>query len=454
MSLTQTDPKLLEKVLNQSIGLSDQAEIFSLCSNSASVVLRNGQIREIQESEEAGVCLRIIRDGKLAQVSSSNLDQILNLPERAVKLAPYGTSVAYNFPGSAQLPDLTLEPTLKLDMETMIDTCRNVSMLMASEEPGLVTSVSANYGNLNIRILNSNGFDHIYTQPGYAVGAVGILAEEGNILTSYRVYIGQSPGENPEALGAQVLDLIRLGRNNIPFAGGIIPILLTPSAVSDVMAALGAGLSGSAVAKGLSPLTGKLGQKIVGENFSVIDDPLHPGAVGSQPFDDEGVPCRKKYLIRNGVLENYLLDLNSAEKLNLEPNGTGFRYTPLIKSRSFKPTPGPSFTNLLIPAGKRSSEEIIESLPRVLVIDQLTGVLLGNLTNGDWSGNVEYGILYEKGKPLGRVKNAMTGGNIYTMLNEKLGESSSDRVWVSGFGGSSGSSLLPYLLFDDMNISV
>ncbi|HPQ39258.1 MAG TPA: metallopeptidase TldD-related protein, partial [bacterium] len=240
---------------------------------------------------------------------------------------------------------------------------------------------------------------------------------------------------------------------NVPFSGGAIPIVLTPLALADIFAAFGAGISGSAVSKGMSPLTGKIGEQIMDPSINIIDDALYPLATGTQAIDDEGIPCRRKYLIENGVLKNYVMDLNSAAKLAMEPGGNGFRYTALIKSRSYAATPGPAFTNLMMPAGERSYRDILASAPRMLLIDQLTGVLLGNLINGDWSGNIEYGILFENGEPVGRVKNAMTGGNFYHMFKNMVVESSAERRWVAGFGGGAGSSLFPYVLFDGMQVS-
>jgi len=191
-----------------------------------------------------------------------------------------------------------------------------------------------------------------------------------------------------------------------------------------------------------------IGELLFNEKISIVDDGLFPLATGSQIVDDEGIPCRRTYLVEKGVLKNYILDLNSAAKLNMEPSGNGFRYTPLIKSRSYAAAPNPAFTNLLLPAGDRSFKDILKSADQMLLIDQLTGVLLGNLINGDWSGNIEYGILFEKGQPKGRIKNAMTGGNFYTMFKSMYAESSLEREWVSGFGGGAGSSYFPYTLFE------
>ena len=74
-------------------------------------------------------------------------------------------------------------------------------------------------------------------------------------------------------------------------------------------------------------LAGKLGQKIAGDNVTVIDDGTIPGGFGTSPFDGEGIPTRRTVVIENGVLKSYLLNTYTAKKLGLQttamPRGIG-----------------------------------------------------------------------------------------------------------------------------------
>ncbi len=447
--------QIVEKTLDRAREHSDQAEVFFLGLKQRSVGHRNGKLRELDETENIGIGLRMIKDGRIAQASTSNFERAENLASQALQLVRYGEPVDMQFPAETNVDDssevtgddaaASIESLVSIN-EILIDRIRTYDETIMANAGGAVEEIS-------VHVMNSNGFDHEYSRRSYQHYAAGVLAEGKNILTCYDFHLGQNPITSPSDLATQIIDQIRIGRKNVPFSSEVLPILFTPSAVTDIMAAFSAGISGSGVARGISPLVGKLGEKIIDERVSILDDAFFPGAAGSQPFDDEGVPCRTKYLVRNGVLENYLLDLKSATRLKLAPTGNGFRYTSLIKSRSYVPSPSPSLTNMIIPEGERSHDEIIRDFRRILVVDQLTGVLLGNLINGDWSGNIEYGILYENGEPLGRIKNAMTGGNFYTMFSNQYVESSRDRKWTAGFGGSAGSNLFPYILCDAMNVS-
>ena len=445
--------QLLANVLNRATEKADQAEIFSLESGTLSIGFRNGVLREMEEAQDAGFCLRIIKNGRIAQATTSNMEKAMDTIPKTMELLPFGEEVHFSFPAPSEKPHLTRGPAPDRDLDHLVSVSRLIIDRIRKYDSSLVANAGCDITTIRVRVMNSNGTDVCYERHHQTLSAVAILAEEGNILTTYRFHMGQEACQNPEKLADEVVELVRMGRKNVPFTGGTIPILFTPHAMADIFAAFGAGINGSAVAKKMSPLTGKIGTQILDPRISIVDDGLIPLATGSQIVDDEGIPCRKTYLVENGVLKNYLLDLSSASKLGLQPSGNGFRYTSLIKSRSYAAMPGPAFTNLVLPAGSRTSSDILGSSDRMLLVDQLTGVLLGNLINGDWSGNIEYGILFEKGRPVGRIKNAMTGANFYSMFMKNYVESSQEREWVSGFGGGAGSSYFPYILFDGFNVS-
>ncbi len=78
------------------------------------------------------------------------------------------------------------------------------------------------------------------------------------------------------------------------------------------------GINGDSVYRGASFLAGKLGQKIAGDNVTVIDDGTILGGFGTSPFDGEGIPTRRTVVIENGVLKSYLLNTYTAKKLGLQ----------------------------------------------------------------------------------------------------------------------------------------
>ena len=55
--------------------------------------------------------------------------------------------------------------------------------------------------------------------------------------------------------------------------------------------------------------------------FSIAERPHLPKAMGSAPFDDEGVATVDRELIADGVLTGYILSSYSARKLGLKTTG-------------------------------------------------------------------------------------------------------------------------------------
>ncbi len=118
--------------------------------------------------------------------------------------------------------------------------------------------------------------------------------------------------------------------------------------------ACGHPLEASAVAKNLSPFANRLGQQIASPLVSAVDDSTIPGAWGSIDIDDEGNVGEKRLLIKNGILNSYLVDEFNGNKMNAKANGASRRM-----NYSLQPTS--RMSNTYICAGKSSKEDIIKA---------------------------------------------------------------------------------------------
>ncbi|WP_240491894.1 metallopeptidase TldD-related protein, partial [Acinetobacter baumannii] len=78
--------------------------------------------------------------------------------------------------------------------------------------------------------------------------------------------------------------------------------------------ACGHGMEATAVAKGKGPYAGKMGQKVVSEKISAVDDGTIRNEWGSLHVDDEGMPTKRNVLIENGILKGYLIDKLNARR--------------------------------------------------------------------------------------------------------------------------------------------
>jgi PmbA protein len=193
-----------------------------------------------------------------------------------------------------------------------------------------------------------------------------------------------------EQIGTQAAErtLDLLGARKIDTA--TLPVIIENQNVPRILGGLLAAMSGRSIQQKRSFLADKKGRKIAGERLTLIDDPLLVGGLRSALFDGDGFAARKRVMIEAGVLNDFYVDWYYSRKLGWEPT-----------------TGGPS--NLVIPPGKRSVQEIMKDLGKGIFI---TGFIGGNSnsTTGDSSVGI-IGRLFERGEFTQAVAEMNIAGN-------------------------------------------
>ena len=151
-----------------------------------------------------------------------------------------------------------------------------------------------------------------------------------------------------------------------------------------------------------------MGERLAPPGVSIIDDPLVPGGLGSRPFDGEGLPSRRSFLVDGGVLSGYLLDTYSARRLGLAATGHAARES------GGGVTVG--YTNLYLAPGPHAPEAIVRSVARGLYVTELIGFGV-NFVTGDYSrGAVGHWI--ERGELAYPVEEITIAGNLRDMYRD------------------------------------
>jgi PmbA protein len=184
------------------------------------------------------------------------------------------------------------------------------------------------------------------------------------------------------------------------------PVVFDPDMAASLLRNLSSALSGYSLYKGASFLVGKLGAKIGSDLLNVVDDGTIPGALGSRPFDGEGLPTRKKSVVEKGELRSYLLDTYSGKKLGMASTGNA--------SRSVGEPPGVSPANLYLVPGTDSPEQIIGSVKSGLYVTEMIGFGV-NMVTGDFSRGAA-GLWIENGELAFPVEEITIAGNLQQMF--------------------------------------
>jgi PmbA protein len=273
-------------------------------------------------------------------------------------------------------------------------------------------------------LLNSRGGSMSYRRSGFRVGFEGTVIRGEDMLFTFDGKSSVSPIVDPSEVVASIIRQLRWAKNTVGIETKTMPAVLMPQAVPSILLnPLLAGLNGKTVLQGTSPLAEKLGQKIVDERFSMIDDATVPMVPGSRPSDDEGIHTRRLPLVERGVVGTFLYDLQTAGLAGKSSTGSGERTLGTL------PSPGPGV--LHVQEGDRKLDDMIAGIDEGIIVEALLGAGQGNVLGGDFQANVLLGYKIERGAVTGRVKNVMVSGNAYKALNNLIAIGSEGR-WVRG----------------------
>jgi PmbA protein len=208
-------------------------------------------------------------------------------------------------------------------------------------------------------------------------------------------------------LAQRILQRLNWAQENVAPPNGRVPVLFTDKAADMLWGTVQAALNSKRVLEGASPWSDRLTQQVTSNILTLSQEPnIGPF---SCPFDDEGIPTKPIVLIKEGVLQLFYTDRTTGRQLGSGTTGNGFR--PGLGSY-----PAPGLVNVLIKPGSGSMLDLIAQMDEGLVVDQMLGGGAG--ISGDFSINVDLGYRVQKGQIVGRVKDTMVTGNVYTALKQ------------------------------------
>src|SRR5690606_14814868 len=135
------------------------------------------------------------------------------------------------------------------------------------------------------------------------------------------------------------------------------------------------GISGAAVARGVSFLKDKRGQRIFPQGFRIHEDPFVKRGMSSHWFDGEGDAVKAMTLVDDGVFDTWLLNASAARQLNQEPNGHA--------TAGHGGPPGISTSNLFVKPGELDLPGLMRDAGKGLLVTDMFSPSL-NMNTGDW----------------------------------------------------------------------
>jgi len=426
---------------------ADAADTIVVKGSSISVDMRVGTLEHAERSEATDLGLRVLLGQRQAIVSTSDTrpETLKAMAERAVAMAR--EALEDPFAGLADPDQLTeswdsdvlelADPSSEPHPDALqADAAAAEAAALCVEGVSQVQSASASYGATQMHLAASNGFFSGYRRTNRSISCVAIAGTGTGMERDYdgdgrsfqsdlrsAIDIGSTAGQRTvERLDARK-----------PVTG-TYPVLFDERISSSLIGHLAAAANGSAIARGASWLIGALGEPVLPDGLSLIEDPHRPRIGGSRPFDAEGLATHRRAIVENGVLTGWTLDLASARKLGMQSTGNAVRGT--------SGPPSPANWNLSLTQGDQSRADLIRDMGRGLLVTSMIGTTI-NPNTGDYSRGAA-GFWVENGEIAYPVNECTIAGNLRDMLR-RIVPANDARTYLSR--------VVPSLLIEGMTLA-
>ena len=402
----------------------------------------------LDSSEEVGGIVRTLVNGGWGISTFNSIEDLTNKVKQANKI---GKSTASAISEPVELSHV--EPRKEnftgdqerdfreVSLEEKRDIARSYNKRMLNHDERIESTKTA-YGDSyrELTYVNSEG-TRIYQEiPDVTLSLVAVArGEEDNVQTAHDS-VGRAGGFNQVQNREKMADGVAERAVSLlaaePVKGGNYTVLLNPKLAGVfIHEAFGHLCEADHVYKNdrLREIM-EIGREFGPNNLNVVDEGFIPGKRGNLRFDDEGVPRKKTYLIKNGKLNSFLHSRETAKRMDQEPTGNAraisYRYEPIVR-----------MTNTYIEAGEKSFEELIESIDHGIYAQDAFG---GQTQLEQFTFSAGYGHVIEDGEIGPMVRDVVLTGNIFNSLANISGIGDDlDIIGSAGGCGKGGQMPLP-----------
>jgi TldD protein len=168
----------------------------------------------------------------------------------------------------------------------------------------------------------------------------------------------------------------------------------------------------------------RLGRRFGPEILNIVDDGSLAGESGFTPYDDEGVPGRKNYLVREGMLVGRLHSRETAGRMGEQPTGNAraitTAYRPIVR-----------MTNTFIEPGESSIDAMLGHVRNGIYA---CGYLGGNTDLERFTFSSAYAYKIENGRITTPLRDVILSGNVFDTLKQ-IALVGNDLTLYGGLGG-------------------
>jgi PmbA protein len=334
---SEHDQKALEQVVERALALArgggaTAAEAAVGVSTGLSVTVRLGEVETLEYQRDRSLGVTVYAGHRKGSASTANLAPaaVEETVRKALSIASFTADDEYaGLPEAelmaSRLPDLDLSHPWDLEAPAAVELARRCEAAGLAHDARIRNSEGASVAtHRKLRVFgNSHGFVGGYPSTSHSVSCVVLGQDEGGMQRDYWYTAARDwrALEDVESVGRKAAEkaVRRLGAGKMTTRRA--PVVFAPELARGLLGHFTGAIGGGAQYRRSSFLLDAKGQQVFPEAISLIERPHLRGALGSAPFDGEGVATRERELVVNGVLDGYLLDCYSARKLGLVTTG-------------------------------------------------------------------------------------------------------------------------------------
>jgi len=403
----------LEKAVEAALSFAKKngatsAEVGSTIETGLSVTVRMGSLETVEYNCDEGVGITVYFDNQKGSANSTDmsLNSIKETVNAACQIAKAVSSdefsgladkefLAYNYLDLDLFHEwnITPEDAIRKGIECE-EIARSLDKRIINSE-GTTISTNQSYRCYG----NSHGFIGIYPKTRHDISSV-LVAKENNLMQRDYYYSGACAPTDLESIDyianqVALRTLNRLGAQSISTRTS--PIVFRSDIARSLISCFVSAVSGYKLYKKSTFLLDSLNKQVFPNFMSIVERPHIKKAIGSAPFDSEGVVTKEREIITNGKLQSYLLDSYSARRLGLNTTGHAS-----------------DVHNLCVKPNDLSFNELLLSMGDGLLVTELLGHGI-NIVTGDFSQGAA-GFWVENGIIKFPVEEVTIAGNLKNMF--------------------------------------
>jgi PmbA protein len=383
------------------------AEAGAHLSQGLSVTVRLGEVETLEQTRDKGLSVTVYLGKRTGSASTTDLSPaaVRETVRAACTIARYTAEddcagLADPDRLARDIPSLDLLHPWNPGADRAIELARDCEAAALATDPRIQNSEGgsvATYEGIEV-YANTHGFVGTLAGTRHNLSAAVIAQDPGGMQRDYWYTVSRRADalEAPAAVGARAAQrtLARLGARKL--ATRRAPVIYEAPVATSLLSHFIGAIRGESLYRGASFLIDHLGKQIFPSFVRIHEQPHLPGALGSAPFDSEGVATAARDIVRDGVLQGYVLDSYSARKLKLQTTGNAG-----------------GVHNLTIDTGKLGFPELLKHMGTGLLVTELIGFGVNTVT-GDYSRGAA-GFWIENGEIAYPVEEITIAGSLRDM---------------------------------------